>query len=85
LVRERSCHVYVLFGNVIATLDEPGLNFLWPKLGWKALVIHWLGRVHVLDLRLDQPFGRASVRGCATSRMSEASTVTPSRRQQGKP
>jgi hypothetical protein len=39
LVRERSCHVYVLFGNVIATLDEPGLNFLWPKLGWKALVI----------------------------------------------
>lgn len=38
IVRERRCHVYVLFGNVIGKLDEPGLHFLWPLMGWKALL-----------------------------------------------
>ncbi len=36
VVRERRCHVYVLFGKVIGILTEPGLCFLWPRLGWKA-------------------------------------------------
>ena len=44
IVQERRCKVYVLFGKVIAVLDEPGLHLLWAKLGWKAFFINWVGR-----------------------------------------
>ncbi|MBO0752375.1 MAG: hypothetical protein J2P53_09695, partial [Bradyrhizobiaceae bacterium] len=59
IVRERTCHVYVLFGQVIGILDQPGLNFLWRKLGPAALIVNWLGKRHVLDLRLDQRYLRS--------------------------
>ncbi len=59
VVRERQCRIYVLFGKVIGTLDEPGLHFLWPRLGWKALFVAWLGRCHVTDMRLDQAYLRS--------------------------
>ena len=59
IVRERHCHVYVLFGKVIGILDEPGLCFLWPRLGWKALFVGWLGRCQVTDMRLDQEYLRS--------------------------
>jgi regulator of protease activity HflC (stomatin/prohibitin superfamily) len=59
IVEERRCHVYVLFGKVIGTLKEPGFYFLWPRLGWKALFVKWLGRCHVTDMRLDQEYLRS--------------------------
>jgi regulator of protease activity HflC (stomatin/prohibitin superfamily) len=59
VVRERQCRVYVLFGKVIGTLTEPGFYFLWPRLGWKALFVAWLGRCHVTDMRLDQAYLRS--------------------------
>lgn len=59
IVLERRCHVYMLFGKVVATIDEPGLHFLVAEMGWRALVIHWLGRCHVLDMRLDQEYLRS--------------------------
>ncbi len=59
IVEERRCHVYVLFGKVIGTLTEPGFYFLWPRLGWKALFVKWLGRCHVTDMRLDQEYLRS--------------------------
>ena len=59
IVRERTCHVYVLFGQVIGILDKPGLNLLWMKLGPAALIVNWLGKRHVLDLRLDQRYLRS--------------------------
>jgi len=59
VVRERRCHVYVLFGNVLAKIDEPGLHFLWPLMGWKALLVNWLGKCYVLDMRLDQVYLRS--------------------------
>ena len=59
IVQERQCRVYVLFGKVILILDEPGLHLLWFKLGWKAPVLGWLGRCHVLDMRLDQEYLRS--------------------------
>ena len=58
-VNEGECRVYVLFGKVIAVLDEPGLHFLLTKLGWRAPLVHWLGRCHVLDMRLDQEYLRS--------------------------
>ena len=59
IVQERQCKVYVLFGKVALIINEPGLHFLWLKLGWKAPIIGWLGRCHVLDLRLDQEYLRS--------------------------
>jgi regulator of protease activity HflC (stomatin/prohibitin superfamily) len=59
IVEEKRCHVYVLFGKVIAVLNEPGLNFLWFKLGPSALIVNWMGRCHVLDMRLDQQYLRS--------------------------
>jgi regulator of protease activity HflC (stomatin/prohibitin superfamily) len=59
IVQERQCKVYVLFGKVVLTLDEPGLHLLWFKLGWKAPLISGLGRCHVLDMRLDQEYLRS--------------------------
>ena len=59
IVRERRCLVYTLFGKVVATLDEPGLHFLWAKLGPKALIINVLGKCNELDLSLDQDYLRS--------------------------
>jgi regulator of protease activity HflC (stomatin/prohibitin superfamily) len=59
VVRERTCHVYVLFGNVVGVIDEPGLVILPAKLGLSAFVVNWLGRCHVVDLRLDQEYLRS--------------------------
>jgi regulator of protease activity HflC (stomatin/prohibitin superfamily) len=58
-VEERTCRVYVLLGKVVAVLDEPGLHLLWAKMGWKAFLVNWMGRCHVLDLRLDQQYLRS--------------------------
>ena len=54
IVPEGRCHVYVLFGKVLAVIDEPGIYFLWARLGVVGPIVNWLGQCHVLDLRLDQ-------------------------------
>lgn len=59
IVHEGTCHVYVLFGKVIAIVSEPGLRFLWGYLGWRALIVNVLGKCHVLDMRLDQEYLRS--------------------------
>ena len=59
IVQERQCKVYMLFGKVVLTLHEPGLHFLWLRLGWRAPLVQWIGRVHVLDMRLDQEYLRS--------------------------
>ena len=59
VVQERTCRVYVLFGKVAGTLEEPGLHFLPAKLGFSAFFINWLGKCYVLDLRLDQEYRRS--------------------------
>src|SRR5262249_12628194 len=60
IVEERRCRVYVLFGKVLAVLDEPGLHFLPSRLGPAALVMNWLGRCYVLDMRMDQEYLRST-------------------------
>ena len=59
IVLEQQCKVYVLFGKVVAVLNEPGLHMLWLKLGWKALFINSAGRCYTLDMRLDQEYLRS--------------------------
>jgi regulator of protease activity HflC (stomatin/prohibitin superfamily) len=59
IVPERTARVYVLFGNVVTTLSEPGIHFLWAKMGVRALIINWLGTCHVVDLSLRQEYLRS--------------------------
>ena len=59
VVQERSCRVYMLFGKVVAVIDEPGLHFLPAKLGPSAFIINLVGNCYVLDMRLDQEYLRS--------------------------
>jgi len=59
IVEEGTCHVYVLFGKVLAVLDEAGFYFLWLRLGLAAPFVNWLGKRYVLDRRLDQIYLRS--------------------------
>jgi regulator of protease activity HflC (stomatin/prohibitin superfamily) len=58
-VEERRAKVYTLFGEVVATLNEPGLHFLWSVIGPKAVLIPLFGKVYSIDLRLDQQYLRS--------------------------
>ena len=60
IVEERQCKVYMLFGKVVAIIQESGLHFLIFKLGIKAPLVNILGKCHVLDLRLDQEYIRST-------------------------
>jgi regulator of protease activity HflC (stomatin/prohibitin superfamily) len=59
IVNESRCKVYILFGKVVAVLNEPGLHFLPGKLGMSAFIINWVGKSYELDLRLDQEYLRS--------------------------
>lgn len=59
IVEEGTCRVYVLFGKVLGTLDEPGLHILPFALGPSAFIVHLLGSCRVLDMRLDQSYLRS--------------------------
>ena len=60
IVQERRCLVYVLFGKVVGVLDEPGLHFLWLRLGWRAPFVKFMGRCYEIDYRLDQEYLRSA-------------------------
>jgi regulator of protease activity HflC (stomatin/prohibitin superfamily) len=60
IIEERQCKVYMLFGKVVAVIDEPGLHFLLFKLGVKAPLVKFLGKSYTLDLRLDQEYIRST-------------------------
>lgn len=59
VVEEGTCHVYILFGKVTAVITEPGLHFLWLRMGLSAFIINWLGRRYILDMRMDQRYLRS--------------------------
>ena len=60
IVEERQCKVYMLFGKVVAVIDEPGLHLLLFKLGLQAPLVNFLGKCYTLDLRLDQEYLRST-------------------------
>jgi regulator of protease activity HflC (stomatin/prohibitin superfamily) len=60
IVEEKQCKVYVLFGKVIAVIDQPGLHMLIFKIGIKAPLVNFLGKCHTLDVRLDQEYLRST-------------------------
>lgn len=59
VIEERRAKVFTLFGEVLGTISEPGLHFLWAKLGIRAALISIFGKVHTVDLRLDQEYLRS--------------------------
>lgn len=58
-VPECGCRVYVLFGRVLGVISEPGFHFLPLKMGPLVLLTRFFGKVHFLDLRLDQRYLRS--------------------------
>lgn len=58
-VKEKGTKVYVLFGEIVGVIDEPGFHFLWTKLGWRAFFVCWLGRVYHRSQSLDQEYIRS--------------------------
>jgi regulator of protease activity HflC (stomatin/prohibitin superfamily) len=59
IVRERQCHVYTLFGKVVAVFEQPGLQSLWPTLGVRSLLVPLLGKRYEIDLRITQTYLRS--------------------------
>jgi len=59
-VNEGQCKVYILFGKVLGVVDQPGLHLLWLSLGPQAAFVSFFGRVHPIDLRLDQEYLRSN-------------------------
>jgi regulator of protease activity HflC (stomatin/prohibitin superfamily) len=58
VVQERSVQVYTLFGKVIGTLDEAGVNFPVLKFGPKVFLVPFFGRVYTVDTRIEQHYLR---------------------------
>jgi regulator of protease activity HflC (stomatin/prohibitin superfamily) len=59
-VRECQAKVYVLFGKVLAVIDQPGLHLLPLKLGPAVILVNFFGKCHVIDRRLDQQYLRST-------------------------
>jgi regulator of protease activity HflC (stomatin/prohibitin superfamily) len=59
-INEGRAKVYILFGRVVGVVTEPGLHLLWLRLGPQAALVRFFGRVHELDLRLDQEYLRSN-------------------------
>src|SRR5271170_4341912 len=59
IVNEGTANVYVLFGNVLDVIKEPGIHFLWFRLGPAAPIVNWIGTCYTLDMRMDQVYRRS--------------------------
>src|SRR5215475_2011842 len=60
VVMEGRCKVYMLFGRVLGVIPEPGLHFLWLRLGPQAALVRFFGCVYEIDARLDQEYLRSN-------------------------
>ncbi len=59
IVGEREARVYVLFGEIMGVIDQPGFHLLWPIFGWKSLLVNWFGGSYTRSLSLDQQYIRS--------------------------
>jgi len=59
VVGEKEARVYILFGDIVGTIDTPGFHFLWTEFGWRALFVNWLGKAYARKLGLDQEYLRS--------------------------
>ena len=59
-VSEGRYKVYMLFGRVLGVVQEPGMHFLWLRLGPQASLVRFFGKVYEIDARLDQEYLRSN-------------------------
>jgi regulator of protease activity HflC (stomatin/prohibitin superfamily) len=59
VVQEGTANVYVLFGNVLDVINEPGMHLLWLRMGPAAMIVNWVGSCYTLDMRMDQVYRRS--------------------------
>lgn len=59
IVNEGTAKVYVLFGNVVDVIKEPGLHWLLFRIGPSAPIVNWIGTCYTLDMRMDQVYRRS--------------------------
>ena len=60
-VGECKSHVFTLFGKVIGTLDQPGLQIPVFRFGGKALLVPFFGKSYVVDTSLRQHYLRSQM------------------------
>lgn len=60
-VGESKSHVFTLFGKVIGTIDEPGLQIPVRRFGGKALLVPFFGKSYVVDTALRQHYLRSQM------------------------
>lgn len=58
IVREQEAHVFTLFGRVLGTLTEPGLNLPVTVFGVQALLVPFFGKRQVVSTALRQNYLR---------------------------
>ncbi|MGJ8642386.1 MAG: SPFH domain-containing protein [Luteolibacter sp.] len=58
LVAEKEVLVYTLFGKVIGTMDEPGINFPFTRFGPKAFLVPLFGKVYNVSTQIHQYYLR---------------------------
>jgi regulator of protease activity HflC (stomatin/prohibitin superfamily) len=59
-IAEGHYKAYLLFGRVLGVVREPGLHFLWLRLGPQASLVRFFGKVYEIDARLDQEYLRSN-------------------------
>src|SRR5438094_5247314 len=59
IVNEGTAKVYVLFGNVLDVITDPGIHWLWFRIGPTAPIVNWIGTCYTLDMRMDQVYRRS--------------------------
>ncbi len=60
-VEECESHVFTLFGKVIGTIDEPGLQFPVNHFGSRAMLIPFFGKKYVVNSALRQHYLRSQM------------------------
>lgn len=58
VVSERTVQVYTLFGKVIGSIEEAGVNFPILRFGPKVFLVPFFGKVYTVDTRIEQHYLR---------------------------
>jgi len=61
VVHECEAHVYTLFGRVLGTLDQPGLQFPLARFGPKAILVPFFGKRYKVSTALRQHYLRSQM------------------------
>lgn len=58
VIPERTVQVYTLFGKVMGTLEESGVNFPVLRFGPQVFLVPFFGKVYSVDTRIEQHYLR---------------------------